>query len=334
MRRVLKWLQPTLLVAATLFIALFLRSRWPELRAHDWELDAGWLALSAGFMLASWALEIAIWRSLLADAGGRLGFVPAARIWFLSAIVRYIPGNVWQPLSMTLQAQRAGVRPEATLTSVALYQVAILLAAAPLAAVYFGVSGNWGLLTGYLSSVAPALIALGLAPVLAFILRPDLLAGLLAWLLEKAGRPRLEVRFTRARLVAVLTLAAADWLLWGACFATLTFAIQPFTPGERATLFPHLVAVYPIAYVIGFLSFITPSGFGVREGAFYVLLAPLLGGGVVTVAALAMRVWNLLGEIVMAALSALGGRIRAPAPPAPRAIPAQFPAQPGQEPPG
>jgi uncharacterized membrane protein YbhN (UPF0104 family) len=315
------------LVAAALFIAVFLRSQWAELRVHEWQLHPGWLALSAGLMLVSWALEIAIWRSLLADAGGSLGFIDAARIWFLSAIVRYIPGNVWQPLSMTLQAQRAGVRPEATLTSVALYQVAILLAAAPLAAVYFGASGNWGLLTDYLSGVAPALIALGLAPVLAFVLRPDLLAGMLGWLLEKTGRPRLDVRFTRARLVAVLVLAAADWLLWGACFAALTFGIQPFAPGERAALFPHLVAVYPIAYVIGFLSFITPSGFGVREGAFYVLLAPLMGGGVVTVAALAMRVWNLLGEVIMAGLSALGGRSRAPAP-------RPLPAQPGQESPG
>jgi uncharacterized membrane protein YbhN (UPF0104 family) len=330
MRRILKWLQPVLLVAAALFIALFLRGQWAELRAHPWELNAGWLALSALLMLASWALEIAIWRSLLADAGGALGYIPAARIWFLSAIVRYIPGNVWQPLSMTLQAQRAGVRPEATLTGVALYQVVILLAAAPLAALYFGLSGNWGLLTGFLSGAAPALIALGLAPVLAFILRPDLLAGMLGWLLKKAGRPRLDVRFTRGRLAAVLALAAADWLLWGACFATLVFGIQPFAPGERAALFPHLVAVYPIAYVVGFLSFITPSGFGVREGAFYVLLAPLMGGGVVTVAALAMRVWNLLGEIVMAGLSALGGPLDAPAPVAPRPLAAQ----PGQEPPG
>ena len=104
MRRVLKWLQPALLVAAAVFIALFLRSQWGELRAHPWALNAGWLTLSAALMLASWAVEIAIWRGLLIDLGGRLGFVAAARIWFLSAIVRYIPGNVWQPLSMTLQA--------------------------------------------------------------------------------------------------------------------------------------------------------------------------------------------------------------------------------------
>ena len=50
---------------------------------------------------------------------------------------------------------------------------------------------------------------------------------------------------------------------------------------------------------------ITPSGLGVREGAFYVLLAPLLGGGTITVLALAMRLWTTLGELIGAGISAL-----------------------------
>jgi hypothetical protein len=38
----------------------------------------------------------------------------------------------------------------------------------------------------------------------------------------------------------------------------------------------------------------------VREGAFYLLLAPVVGGGLITVAALAMRLWNIIGEVIMA----------------------------------
>ena len=51
--------------------------------------------------------------------------------------MRYVPGNIWQPLSLTLYSRRYGVPAEATVTSIALYQVMILLAAAPLAAIYF-----------------------------------------------------------------------------------------------------------------------------------------------------------------------------------------------------
>ena len=105
-KTILRRAQPIFLVVALIFVAVLLRSQWAELRAHTWQLQPGWLLISALLLLASWAMEIGIWRHLLALVGGRLPYAPAIRIWFLSAIVRYIPGNVWQPLSMTLQANK------------------------------------------------------------------------------------------------------------------------------------------------------------------------------------------------------------------------------------
>jgi hypothetical protein len=136
-----------MMVAAAIFIGLWLAGEWPALRAHAWQLQGGWLVLSAFLMLASWGVEIALWQSIIATLGGRMGYLPGARIWFKSAVVRYVPGNIWQPLSMTLQAQQQGVRAEVTVTSVVLYQGIILMAAAPIAAIYFWLTGNWGLLT-------------------------------------------------------------------------------------------------------------------------------------------------------------------------------------------
>jgi uncharacterized membrane protein YbhN (UPF0104 family) len=101
-------------------------------------------------------------------------------------------------------------------------------------------------------------------------------------------------------LLLLLLIAMLDWLLWGAAFAALAFAVTAFAPDEMRALLPHLVAAYSVAYTIGFLSIVTPSGLGVREGAFYLILAPVMGGGVVTVTALAMRLWTTLGELVAA----------------------------------
>lgn len=315
MLRIIHRLQPFFLVLAVLFIVLLLRSQWAELSQHTWRLNPLWLAVSALFMLASWALEIQIWRQLLAVVGERLPYWPAVRIWFLSAILRYVPGNIWQPLSMTLQCQRRGIAPEATLTSVAFYQILILLAASPIAAVYFGLTGNWGLLTGLLQAWTPWLVAVGLAPVVMFVVRPSWLIELVNWVLAKFNRPPLVAGLTRGNAALLLVLAIADWLLWGASFAALTFALQDFTPAEMVQLAPDLIAAYAIAYTIGFVSLITPSGIGVREGALYVLLAPLLGGGLVTIAAVAMRVWITLGELLAAGASLIFLREKYPAPP-------------------
>jgi len=303
--RVLQKLQPFFVALALLFIVLLLRSQWQELSQHEWQLNPGWLALSAGFVVASWALEIQVWRRLLRVVSGGLAYWPAARVWFLSAIVRYVPGNIWQPLSMTLMCQRRGIAPEATLTSVALYQLMTLLAATPIAALYFWSTGNWGLLTGLLQTWTPWLVAGGLAPIVIFVVRPSWLIDVVNWMLVKLHRRPLAAALSRRELIVILVLTMIDWLLWGSSFAALAFALNSYSQAEMLRLAPHLVATYPVAYAIGLVSLITPSGLGVREGAFYLLLAPIMGGGAVTVVAIAMRLWVALGELAAAGVCVL-----------------------------
>lgn len=303
MRRVLRWLQPILALVALIFIAGFLWRQWPELMAYPWQLSPGWLGLSAMLMLASWAVEIGLWVGIQATLGARLPYFTAARIWFMSAVVRYVPGNIWQPLSMTLYGAERGLRPELTLTSVVLYQVVITLAAAPLAAAYFWLTGNWGLLTSSVGAASPVLIVLMMTPVVVFLIWPGLLLKLLNRLLVWVGRAPLEAGLDRWTLLIFLAVAAVDWVLWGSAFAALTFGLTEFTRGEMVTLAPHLIVSYAIASVVGFLAFLTPSGFGVREGALYLLLATVVLPPVATASALAMRAWTVIGELIMAGLA-------------------------------
>lgn len=311
-QRLFQRLQPLFLLLALLFIGLLLRSQWSTLRAYEWRLDGGWLAIAIALTLASWALEIQVWRLLLGVLGGHIPFGPAVRIWFFAAVVRYIPGNVWQPLSMTLQCQQWGIRPEVSLASIAFYQALILLAVAPIAAFYFSVTGNWGLLTTYLQGAAPWLIGLSIVPVVVFLARPNWLLDLLNWALRKIGRTPIVAHLSRTRLLWLLLIAVVNWLLWGAASAGITLALgRPTDLTLSAALF-HLIMVFPVAYIIGFLSLLTPSGIGVREGAFYLLLVPLFDPGLITVAALVMRVWTMIGELLMAVASGLLARAQPP----------------------
>ena len=151
------------LLLALVFVGLFLTSQWDELSTQSWRLHGGWLTAAILLLLLSWAVEIGIWRYLLAmldgPLTGRMGYCGGARVWFLSAIVRYIPGNIWQPLRMTLLCQDRGIRAEATLISVILFQVATLLGVLPLAGVYLMVTGNLGMLTGGLCALFSAMSA-------------------------------------------------------------------------------------------------------------------------------------------------------------------------------
>jgi uncharacterized membrane protein YbhN (UPF0104 family) len=307
-RRLLRWAQPILLVVALICALAIIASQWETLRSYPWELHAGWLLLAILLLLVTWAVEIGIWLNLLRHLGGVLAYGLALRIWFLSAIVRYVPGNIWQPLSLAVYCQRLGVRPEISITSMVLYQVVILLAACPIAAIYIGVSGNLGLFTESLQGLTTALVIVLLGPLLVFLVRPELLTTFLNWVLVKMRRPALTTALRRGYLVATVAAAAADWLLWGMTFAALVFAISGLERQTMLTAAPHLIASFPIAYTAGFLSFVTPSGFGAREGAFVILLGPMLGVGVVTVLALAMRFFTTVGELALAGISLIGTR--------------------------
>jgi uncharacterized membrane protein YbhN (UPF0104 family) len=310
-------LQPLFLLLALLFVGLLLRSQWPALRSYPWQFHGGWLALSALLMFTSWLLEVRIWHLLLRVVDGVVPYGAALRMWFLAALIRYIPGNVWQPLSLTLYCQRWGVRAEATIASLVLYQAVVLLAVLPIALVYFGLTGNWGVLTGVLAEIAPWLLGLGALPVLVFLLRPQWLIDLMNWALQKMGRGAIAARWHTGQLLWLLVLGVVDWSCWGLSFATLGLALGHPTTLSLGEFVLHLTAVFSIGYAIGFLSLLTPSGFGVREGTYYLLLTPLLPGGYVTAIALAMRLWNILGEVVMALLTVAAERLWPIMPPQP-----------------
>ncbi len=299
-RRGWRLIQPLFLVLALFFIALLLRSQWGELSRHTWRIAPGWLALSGLLMLGGWCVEVWLWRFALARLGGELAYADALRIWFASILVRYIPGNVWQPLGMTVLARQRGVRVEAIVGSIALYQAVNLLSVLPIAGVYLLTVGDFGLLQPWLGGATDWLVALAGLGIALFLLRPGWLIGLLNWALTKAGRPALNATLSTRHLLALLLVAVLAWLCWGGSFAAITFGLTAYTANEMVLALPHLLAAFPIAYAVGYLSFITPSGLAVREGVLYLLLAPLLGGGPTTVAALAIRLWQVILEVVVA----------------------------------
>lgn len=309
LRRLAHWLQLVILFVALLLIGIYLANQWPTLRAYPWRIHGGWLSLAVLFTLGAWAGEIELWRRLLHRLHHvRLPFFTTVRIWFLSAIVRYVPGNIWQPLSLTLYNGRYGIPVEATITSVVLFQVIVILATAPIAVLFVLWDRNQSLfsqtITQTFGQAVPWLALLALAPAIVLMWRPDWLSALLNWTLAKLGRPTLTTQLDRGSLFGLTLFGVLVWVVWGAAFASFTFGVAGSGVQRDVEMAGYLIASYPIAYTIGFLSLITPSGFGVREGAFLLLLVPRIDAAVVTVLALANRAWTTTGELIMALISA------------------------------
>lgn len=309
LRRAFAIAQPIVIVIAFALIGVLLRSQWDALQAHPWHLRVSWLAASAALIAIGWLLEIRMWQRLLALVGAALEYRHAVLLWFTSAIVRYVPGNVWQPLSLTVGSRAYGVRPEATVASLSLFHVIHLLMVGPLVALYFAIYGRTSPLAYWFGSWSPWWSIPVLVPIVVLLGRPRWMLGAINRGLHAVGRDSLPLDMSAGRLAAVAGLSVGSWLGFAGGFAALAAAVVPDAGTALRDGLPHLLAAYPIAFAIGFLSMLTPGGLVVRDGVLFFLLAPVIGNENAIVVALAMRVWEIVLDAI-AALIALAVRRR------------------------
>ncbi|MFZ2487918.1 MAG: DUF2079 domain-containing protein [Anaerolineae bacterium] len=298
-----KPLRGAALVLAVGFLAALLVTQWQALRSYPWQLRPAWLLPSFACLLLSSLFELSIWWFLLNRLGSRLAWGRAAQTWFLSNAVRYIPGNVWQFLGMAELAADDGVNRVTTFTSIVLHQALNMTVGLALALVGFAFTGQ----ASWLQTVRPFLI---LAPLALIICHPRVLEWLLNKLLTALKRPPLHITLTFAQLLVAALGYAGVWLLSGAGFALLVATFTPITLAQTGAL----LAAWIAAYVIGYLSLLTPGGLGVREGALVALLAPWFVAPLPTVISLAARLWAVVFDLVGAGVALWARRGSASAP--------------------
>ena len=290
-------------------LVLFLqqvKSNWSQLTAHTFQWNPWLLALAfLGFMLQELSYGL-IWQNILARLGARLGLRVCLRIYLASEFVRYIPGNVWHVLTRILWVSKYGVSRPVAFASMTIELVTKIAAGV----LVFSASLLFWRDFGAIGSVlhGPLVDILGIASIFALlvILHPRVLNGLLnqALRLLKREPVRLGLRY---RDILLITLAwCASWFVAGCAFYVLLLALWPSAP---LAALPICIGIYALAWDIGFVSFITPSGLGFREAAIVGLfaLALPLPAGLATIMALLSRFVSTIAEVICVSIAYVSG---------------------------
>jgi uncharacterized membrane protein YbhN (UPF0104 family) len=98
-----------------------------------------------------------------------------------------------------------------------------------------------------------------------------------------------------------------SWIIAGSAFFLLLWAIWPVTP---IALLPICIGIYAIAWDVGFVSFITPSGLGFREAAITVLFSLAfhpLPATFAAIVAILSRVVSTVAELLCVCLAYISG---------------------------
>lgn len=258
----------------------------------------GKIALASLLIMVTYALLIEGWRRVLGAWGGKLTYADAARIWCLSNLGKYVPGNVWSLTAMGVMSRERGVSAVAATGSSIIMQLLTL-------AIGLGVV----LLTGARLVGQPLVLAgvlvvlfilIGIAPrILPAIVRT--LASFTGWTIPVPEIP--------AVVVWGATIAAGiTWLLYGIAFQLFTEGLLGAASGATMSY----IAVYTAAYILGFISPIAPAGLGVREVALAAGMTRfgLAGEGDAALVAIAARAWLTILELIPSAGFILAATLR------------------------
>src|SRR4029450_9782627 len=302
-RRRSRWLTVAVLAVVGGFFVATLAARWNDVISLNWRLEPGLFVLATVLLALSYGLVAWFWGVALHRAAGTRP-ATGARIWFLSNLARYVPGNVWSYVGAVELARREGVARRTTLAVMALTQVlsvgVAVLAGLPVLLAERARLGRPALLGAAVVAVGAALAALFRRQLLALARR------------RLPGFDPAELTPSAGTVVLLVVGYAAYWAITGLAFAALVASLAPLAAGD----IPLVVAAYAAAYAAGFLALLTPAGLGIREGRLAVALAPVLPAGPALVVALVSRLWMMLVELAGAAVAPL---VRRPsAAPAPR----------------
>jgi len=293
LRPLLRVAQVLLVAAAVYFLGAYLVRSWASVKDYDWTLRPGWLALSAVAFLLFYFMQAVFWWLLLRGFALHSPFPTAAATWAKSILARYIPGNVFMYLSRAWLCHAQGL-PVDRVTAAMVYEQALGVCSALVAmALLFPF---WEYHPG---ATALSLVAI---PVLMALLHPRVFAPLSAWALRLLRRPPLDVTLGFAAVLALLGGFVVSWFVAGAGAWLLARAVT----GLAVDAMPLVIVTNALAYVVGMVAFVFPSGIGVREAVFTASLSRLLPGGVALAWALLLRVWVIVIELVFVGLVVAG----------------------------
>lgn len=313
-----------LAITAAIFFWMLrpLARNWEQVRDRVLAISWGrFFIASAMFSVFLFAFRASAWRWILTSFGARLPLGAATRIWSLSELARYLPGGIWQFLGRIYLVKPYGIRGSVTSTSQILELAIFLLANVLLALaclVWFGIKSFGSPARFWLYG------AMGMVPVLVFLLHPTVLYSLINRAMARLGKPLVTEQMGFGELAGLLF-----WSLLGLLWQSLAIWFLVEGPlSLQPSKWWVVAGAYSLAWCAGFLAVWAPGGIGVRElvfmAAMQVALPPAVRQrfqsdpaaltGFLAFLSVLLRMWSIAGELMLAGVAYVADPQRPPRP--------------------
>ncbi len=287
-----------LTLLALFFILKIIATQAPTLFANFHSIHIFLLLYGIISFIIFYFLRSFIWNRILQNQKYTLTFRESSYLWSLSELKRYIPGNVWSFFGRTVLFQQKGVQKKdiakGLIYEAELFVIGSILVSLLSLAFFFSREQ-----TGYewLITIAAA----------GFTIFYCIFSSLHIHLPNKLHKIALF-------LFPPFSPIENAFLIWISIIALFFFGLGNYFVISSVVyltpkLFLELIGIFDFAFVIGYLSVITPAGFGVREGIVIYTLTKIISTGLAAFGALFSRIILICAELLFILLCTLWYKI-------------------------
>jgi glycosyltransferase 2 family protein len=273
------------------FLIKILLNSWNNLGDYDFKINYLFILVSFLFLSISPFLVALSWQIMFKGFKEKISYLKIFNILTISMLIRYIPGNIWFIAGRAQMFKKYGIsRLKTTITI--FIELGILLLAACfifLIAVILGYNPiNFPL---YWLALIVGLILISLHPkIFSFFVKKGF---------KIIQKKDVDLNWNSKTNFQVFSLLSLHWIFQGFAFY---FLINSFYPFDIVHLIP-LIGVHAIAWVLSFLTFISPAGLGVKEGILVLFLQFLVPLDIAIIASILLRILTVGHEMTFALIS-------------------------------
>lgn len=287
-RLIAKYIGMIIVVATIVGLGVALFTQREAIREFDWSMDPASLIIAVFlFAIGPVTQAVAFW-TLLRLVGVKAVRLPQAlAVWSWSALARYAPTGVASFVVRvrsidTLRSTRTQV-----LTASLYEQLMVPIGGAIFSVLAFAIAG---------SKIPSVVAVVAIVGVLAMVaMRPKFLGGKLQAMINR-NEERLPAVPRGRGLILITVLNIAGWVATGSAAAVAMGALAHDRPDVI-----WVAGAYSFAWLVGYITPLSPGGVGVREGVLTTILAPHYGVGVAVSIALGMRIIHTMGDLIASA---------------------------------
>ena len=230
------------------------------------------------------------WHRLLKLFKYSLSFSESTYLWEMSEFKRYIPGNVWAFLGRTVMFKEKGIPKKDTargmIIETELFVIGSIIVSLLSLPFFF---------SKHQSFLIWSIVFLVIASTIVYCLNGKIHATF-------SGRVKKVITY----LFPSFSISEHGFLIWVSIITYFFYGLgNYFVINSVIYLNPHLflqlIGLFNLAFVIGFLSVVAPSGFGVREGIVLFSLEKIMTSSLAAFGALFSRIVLIFSEIIFIA---------------------------------